>query len=178
MDNIFAIKYFDELESTQETAKELTASGILPWTVIVTKKQVKGHGKDKSAWYSPDGGLYFSVVLPKSSFEDLQTITILAAFIVSKTIKDELGLEPMIKLPNDVLINGKKVCGILTQNVILGNSINSSVIGIGLNTNTKEFPEYLNATSLTLLSGKQIDNDYFLKQILIGLKKQLEIINH
>jgi len=178
MENIFEIKYFDVLESSQETGKELAGSGALPWTVIVAKEQSKGHGKEISKWFSPKGGLYISVILPKSNFEDLQTITILTAFIVSKTIKDEFGLEAMIKLPNDVLINGKKICGILTQNVISGHNISSSVIGIGLNTNIDAFPDDLNATSLSLLLGKQVDNDYLLQKILLGLKKQLEIITH
>lgn len=178
MENIFQIKYFDSLESSQETAKELAGSGALPWTVIQAGEQSKGHGKEVSKWFSPKGGLYFSVVLPKSNFEDLQTITILCAFIVAKTIKDEFGFEAMIKLPNDVLIDGKKICGILTQNVISGHNISSSVIGIGLNTNIKEFPDNLNATSLGILSQKEIDNNYLLQKILSGLKKQLETINH
>ena len=178
MDNIFQIKYFDSLESTQETAKELASSGALPWTVIVAKEQSRGHGKEIAKWFSPKGALYFSVILPKSNFDDLQTITILTAFIISKTIKDEFKIEPMIKLPNDVLVGGKKICGILTQNVISGKNISSSVIGIGLNTNMSDFPENLDATSLSILAGREIDNDYLLQKILLGLKKQLETITH
>ncbi|HNZ83925.1 MAG TPA: biotin--[acetyl-CoA-carboxylase] ligase [Candidatus Pacearchaeota archaeon] len=178
LDNIFQIRYFDSLESTQETAKELAGSGAFPWTVVVAGQQVKGHGKETSRWFSPKGSLYFSVILPKSNFDDLQTITILAAFIISKTIKEEFKIEPMIKLPNDVLIDGKKICGILTQNVISGKNISSSVIGIGLNTNGSGFPEELNAISLKDILGKEVDNDYLLQKILLGLKKQLETITH
>lgn len=167
-----------ELPSTNEKAKALSRKKIAPWTVISAEKQTAGYGKEKVFWFSPQGGLYFSIVLPKSKIEDLQTLTILAAFIVAKTIKENFNLEPFIKLPNDVWINGKKVCGILTESVI-GKEVKSSVIGIGLNTNIDKFPKELEktATSLKIELGKEVDNEKILKEIIQGLKEQLATIS-
>jgi len=172
------IRYFSQLKSTNLKAKELAKIGVKPWTVVVAEKQISGYGKEKASWFSPKGGLYFSIVLPKSKIEDLQTLTILAAFIVAKTIKENFFLEPLIKLPNDVLLNGKKVAGILTENII-GKDVKSSVLGIGLNTNVEKFPKELEktATSLKIELGRKVANVKLVKQIVQGLKEQLKTIS-
>ncbi len=172
------IKYFSNLESTSSKLKELVKKGAEPWTVVVAKEQTAGYGKEKRSWYSPEGGLYFSVVLPKSHIEDLQTLTILAAFIVAKTIKENFNLEPFIKLPNDVHLNQRKVCGILTENII-GQKVEFSIMGIGLDTNIDKFPKDLEniVTSLKIELGREVDNNKILKQIIKGLKEQLKTIS-
>ena len=169
------IKKYKVVSSTNLIAKRLRPE---PWLVILAEKQTVGYGKKSSHWFSPKGGLYFSIVLPKSKIEDLQTLTILAAFIVAKTIKDNFSLEPLIKLPNDVLLNQKKICGILTENII-GKEVKSSVIGIGLNTNIDKFPKELEdeATSLKVELGKEVNNEKILEQIVKGLKQQLKTIS-
>ena len=181
--------YYKTLPSTNQKAKEIAKEKLEPWLVIVTEEQTAGYGRKGAVWHSPSGGLYFSVVLPKSKIEDLQTLTILAAFVVAKVIKDYyppttrskrdiLSFEPLIKLPNDVLLNNKKVCGILTENVI-GKDVRFSVIGIGLNTNIKEFPKELQetATSLKIELGKTVNNSELLQKIVRGLKEQLKTIS-
>jgi len=172
------IKHYKTLESTNLKAKELAKSGVEPWTVIVTEEQSGGYGRKGTDWFSPKGGLYFSIILPKSNIEDLQTLTILAAFICAKVIKENFNLEPFIKLPNDVWVNGKKVAGILTENVV-GKDVKLSVIGIGLNTNIEKFSEDLEniATSLKIELGKKVDNKKTLEQIIEGLKEQLKSIS-
>jgi len=172
------IKRFLKLNSTQETTKEMAKQGAKPWTIVVADIQEAGHGKEKSAWHSPEGGLYFSVILPKSNLDDLQTLTILAAFIVADTLKKNFDIEPMIKLPNDVYINNKKVCGILTQNII-GREVKVSVMGIGINTNIDNIPTEVKniATSIKKEINKNIDNQKLLKEIVSGLKRQLKIIS-
>jgi len=169
---------FKTISSTNQKAKELAQEGAEPWTVIVAEEQKAGYGKEKVSWFSPKGGLYFSIILPKSQIEDLQTLTILAAFIVAKTIKDNFSLEPLIKLPNDVLIKQKKVAGILTENII-GKEIKNSIIGIGLNSNIDEFPRELekSATSLKIELGREVDNEKILGMIIKGLKEQLKTIS-
>ncbi|MDD5098378.1 MAG: biotin--[acetyl-CoA-carboxylase] ligase [Candidatus Pacebacteria bacterium] len=173
------IRHFKSVSSTSDKAKELANAGYIPWTTIVAEEQTDGHGRKGEAWFSPKGGLYFSVILPKNSIDDLQTITILAAFKVAKTIKESFGLEPMIKLPNDVLINDKKFCGILTENIIIGDKVKLSVIGIGINTNIDKFPESLKdiATSVKIEANREIDNQILLNKILEELKNQFNTIN-
>jgi len=172
------IKKYKTLESTNLKAKELAKSGAEPWTVVVAEEQKGGYGRKGADWLSPKGGLYFSIILPKSTIDDLQTLTILAAFICARVIKDNFGLEPFIKLPNDILIAGKKVCGILTENVI-GKDVKMSVMGIGLNTNVEKFPKDLEniATSLKIELGREVGNEKILKQIVEGLKEQLKTIS-
>ena len=169
---------FETLDSTNIKAKELASQGAKPWTVVRAVKQKEGYGKKGSGWFSPEGGLYFSVILPKSSTDDLQAFTILAAYIVAKEIKETFNAEPLIKLPNDVYLNGKKICGILTENII-GSDVKSSVMGIGLNTNTEKFdPELENtATSLKIELKREIDNEALLGQIIEGLRKTLATIS-
>jgi BirA family biotin operon repressor/biotin-[acetyl-CoA-carboxylase] ligase len=167
----FILKEFDELGSTNTKAKELAVEGVNPWTVVVAKKQAAGYGRKGNAWFSPEGGLYFSVILPKSNVEDLQILTILSAFCVANSIKERFGVEPMIKLPNDVHLNDKKICGILTENIICG-QIKSSVIGIGINTNINALAPGLEktASSLKIELGRTIDNKALLGQIIIQLQ--------
>lgn len=173
------IQIFETLGSTNTKAKELAYQGAEPWTVVSAARQEQGYGRKGSGWFSPEGGLYFSVILPKSNIDDLQTLTILAAYVVSKTIKEAFLAEPFIKLPNDVYLNGKKICGILTENVI-GSDVKSSVMGIGLNTNIESFPPELEnaATSLKMeLKLAKIDNEAVLRQIIEGLQKTLATIS-
>lgn len=171
------VKYYKILPSTNLKAKEI-ALEVEPWTVILADEQKTGYGRKKTTWFSSKGGLYFSIILPKSKIEDLQTLTILAAFIVAKVIKEKFRLEPFIKLPNDVWVSGKKICGILTENVI-GKNIKLSVMGIGLNTNIGKFPSGLEniATSLKIELGKEVNNKKILNQITRELQEKLASIN-
>lgn len=172
------IIYYKTLVSTNIEAKKLAKKGAKPWTVAVAEKQSAGYGRKKDKWLSPKGGLYFSIILPRSQIEDLQTLTILAAFIAAKIIKKNFKLEPLIKLPNDVLINGKKVAGILTENII-GKDVKLSIMGIGINTNIEKFSGGLEniATSLKIETKKSVDNKIFLEQIIKELKEQLKTIS-
>lgn len=168
---------FDSLDSTSVKAKELAKKDYKPWTVVVAKSQAKGYGRKGNAWYSPEGGLYFSVILPRVSVTDLQIITILTAFSVANVIKENFGIEPFVKLPNDVYLNGKKVCGMLTENIIL-KGVTSSVIGIGLNTNVDEFSESgANATSLKIETKKEINNSELMEKIVKEIQKTFSLIS-
>lgn len=168
------ILVYEKLASTQEKLKEIIRKReAKPWLVVLAKEQTAGYGKLKRFWYSPRGGLYFSVTLPKSNIEDLELLTFLAAFVIAKIIKEKFFLEPYIKLPNDVYLNGKKVAGILTENVFKGEQIICSIMGIGLNTNIEKFPPELEkiATSLIIEGAKNVKNDKILMEILKGLKE-------
>lgn len=166
------------LKSTQIKAKEILRKKPKPWLVVLAEEQTAGYGRKRRVWFSPRGGLYFSIILPKSKIEDLQTLTNLAAFVVAKVIKENFDLEPFIKLPNDIWIKGKKVAGILTENVV-SKKVKSSIMGIGLNTNIKKFPKDLEntATSLKIELGKEVDNEKILRQIIKGIREQLKVIN-
>ena len=173
--NKMEIKKYQKVTSTNTLAKEID---LQSWQVIWAQEQTAGYGRKNSSWFSPSGGLYFSIILPKSKIEDLQTLTILAAFVIAKLLKKDFGLEAFIKLPNDVYTKGKKIAGILTENVV-SQDVKFSVMGIGLNTNIEKFPKELEntATSLKIELGKKVEDEAILKQITKGLKKQLTTIS-
>jgi len=155
------------LDSTQDEARRL-AKTAKEWTVIVAESQWRGRGKPGRVWYSPVGGLYFSVILkPRKNLPDLLPLTKLAAQAVISVIKRQTGLSAQIKFPNDVLLNGKKICGILTEKV--GEAV---IIGIGLNLNIAQFPPELSATSLWLESKRSWDTAQTLSELLDELKKE------
>ncbi len=160
-----------EVVSTNVEAKKRAGEGAGAWTVVMAERQTGGYGRKGDVWASPEGGLYFSVVLPPSGVKDLQIATILAAFCVASAIKEKFGVEPMIKLPNDVYLGGKKICGILTENIIAG-EVKSSVIGIGVNTNIEKFGAGMDktATSLKIELGQDVDNWALLEQIIEQLR--------
>ncbi len=168
---------FKKLDSTQKKAKEIVQK-MKPWTIILAEEQISGYGRKGNFWYSPRGGLYFSVILPKAKIEDLQIMTILSAFCVAKILKEDFQLEPFIKLPNDIYVRGKKICGILTENLIFGKEIRASIIGIGLNTNIEKFPENLKekSTSLKIELKSEINNNKVLERIVKEMKNIFEKI--
>ena len=169
------LKKYKSVNSTSTIAKEINYE---PWTVIWAEEQISGRGQKKNSWFSPKGGLYFSIILPKSTIEDLQTLTALASFVIAKIIKENFKVEPFIKLPNDIFINQKKVAGILTENIV-GQDVKFSIMGIGLDTNIEKFPKELEniATSLKIETGIQVNNEKILKQIVQEIKNQLKIIS-
>lgn len=151
------------LLSTQDEAKEI-AFHSPEWTVVTAEEQGGGRGKPGSSWFSPPGGLFFSVILkPRKNPSDLSSITQLTA----KAVAAVLPVKTQLKLPNDLLVNGKKICGILTEKT--GEAL---IIGIGLNVNIDSFPPELNATSLKLETGKIWPLDPVLLDILAALKKE------
>lgn len=165
------MKEFEKVSSTQEIAKNLKRAR--PWTVILAKEQTGGYGRKGNFWYSPKGGLYFSLILPRAKIEDLQILTFLSAFCVAKVVFEKLKIKPFIKFPNDLYLSGKKIGGLLMENKISGRgNVLFSVLGIGLNTNIKNFPSELKekATSLFLELGKTVSNQEMLKEILKEIK--------
>jgi len=155
---------FNKIDSTQDEAKR---GSYGERAVIVASEQTKGRGKPGAIWFSPRGGLYFSLILkPKKDVSDLLFITKLAADIVISLLL-EYEIKAEIKLPNDVLVSGRKICGILVEK-----SKDSLIIGVGINVNIKEFPKGLNATSILLLAGKEINIDEVLSKFLETFNKE------
>jgi len=130
------IYYFKSLKSTNLHAKELIQKNIDEGTIVISDIQTKGRGRKNRDWFSPEGGLWFSIILyPNIPIEYAMMITMTASISVVKAINELTGLSPFIKWPNDLLINGKKVCGILTELDAEMDRINHCIVGIGINVN-------------------------------------------
>lgn len=139
--------------------------------MILADRQSKGRGRQNRRWISPEGGIWLSIILkPTIPAKKSLLLNYAAALAVSETITQETGLESRIKLPNDIIINQKKVCGILLDIATKGTSIEYAVIGIGINANVniqKILPyidgNEVNITSLQHeLSGKSVNKQAFL----------------
>ena len=158
------IYYFPELKSTNIMAKEKAlnrAEGIDEGTLIITERQSAGKGRLGRNWFSPAGGIWLSIILyPQLSPTYIPRITLMTAVAVVKAIERCTKIKTQVKWPNDILINGKKVCGILTEMSAELDLINWVVVGIGINVNIdhREFPEDIqeNTISLKEVSGKEI----------------------
>jgi len=148
----------DTAVSTNELAKEMAQKDAREGTVIIAEEQTGGKGRMGRSWYSPDGkGLWFSVILrPPISPSDASKLTLVASVAVAKTIRDYTGLAAGIKWPNDILLNNRKVAGILTEMSAEIDKVNYLVIGIGINVNIDEksiIPE-LRDTMISLSENK------------------------
>ena len=151
------ILYFDSIDSTNTKAQELAEKGYPSGTLVVADKQIAGKGRRGRNWESPSGcGIFMTLMLkPDINPNNASMLTLLSALAVAKALADITGKDAKIKWPNDIVIDGRKVCGILTEMSAQFDYINNIVIGIGINVNNSSFPEEISATasSLRLLSG-------------------------
>lgn len=151
---------FDEIDSTNTKAKELAEQGYPSGTLVVADRQIAGRGRRGRSWDSPAGiGIFMTLLLkPDINPNNASMLTLVTALATAQAISDVTGAEAKIKWPNDIVVNGKKVCGILTEMSAQFDYINHIVIGIGINVHNESFPEEIRetASSLLLESGKRI----------------------
>lgn len=183
--------YFKEVDSTNEFAKSLLKE-VQEWTVVIADVQKRGKGRLGKTWYSPPEGLWFSVILKPNSL--CQLIPLVAGVAVCEAVK-ELGVDARIKWPNDILINGKKVAGILAEfeevqlsgDAFAANPYLASqgiqpivVLGVGINLNISEFPEEIKniATSLLLEKGKPFDKEKVFKLVLKKIEEKYNVLGN
>jgi BirA family biotin operon repressor/biotin-[acetyl-CoA-carboxylase] ligase len=125
---------YDTVSSTNDVAKALALEGAEEGTVIIAETQTRGRGRMRREWFSPEGGLWFSVILkPKTKAKEVTKITLAVGVAIAKALKRQFNLNAEVKWPNDVLANGRKVCGILTESVTYGEAVKIVVVGVGLN---------------------------------------------
>lgn len=149
------IKVFESLPSTNNTAKQMAEEGEREGTVVFAREQAGGKGRLARSFYSPkDLGVWMTVILrPKIKPRQATVFTIMAAVAVNNAIEKLCGIRPKIKWTNDILLNNKKVCGILTEMSIEAEtqSVQHIVIGIGINVNNQSFPPEIAKTAVSLL---------------------------
>lgn len=155
-------------------AKQGEKEGLVIWA----DSQNAGKGRRGRSWDSPAGtNLYFSILLrPKIQPEKAPMLTLVMAYAVAKAVKSCTGLAAQIKWPNDLVLSGKKICGILTEMYLTGTDIDYIVIGTGINVNVTEFSEELcmKATSLYLETGREIYRKVLLEEILSIFREQYQ----
>lgn len=170
------IYIFNEVMSTNTIAKFLSMNGVGNGTVVISEKQTKARGRSGKNWESPLGGVWLSIILnPNVNHSKIPLITLATGVAVENTLK-RIGVKNAeIKWPNDILIHGKKVCGILTEAITSFNTIESVIIGVGIDANIsiENFPEELreNMTTLNDEIGEKVDENLLIKLFLEEFEK-------
>lgn len=174
---------FKEVSSTNTIAKFLSTNNVPDGSVIISEKQTSARGRSGKVWESPLGGVWLSIVLnPHVDYSKLPLITIATGVAVAKTL-EKIGIEnPEIKWPNDIMINGKKVCGILTEAVTKFNTIENVIVGVGIDANLDidEFPEELKIGTTTIEKelGRKSPENLLIKIFLEEFEEICELFNH
>jgi BirA family biotin operon repressor/biotin-[acetyl-CoA-carboxylase] ligase len=166
------IHFMEQVDSTNLHAKRLAEQGFSDGMVIIADEQLKGKGRLGRAWSSPKGkGIWMSIMLkPNINPAQAAKLTLLTACAVNKAILHTCGIDAKIKWPNDIVCNGKKLCGILTEMIAELDEIHYLIVGIGINVNLDkdEFPEELHsiATSIKIEKGEEVSRKELVKSIL------------
>ena len=173
---------FDEVKSTNTVAKFLAMNGAENGTVIISERQTDAKGRSGKAWASPVGGIWLSLIVkPNVDYSKLPMITIGTGVAVAKAIERTGITSAEIKWPNDIIIHDKKVCGILTEAVTTFNTIDSVIIGVGIDANIdiEDFPEELQDGTTTLADelGRKEDENVLIRLFLEEFEKIAETFN-
>lgn len=174
---------YKEVSSTNTVAKFLSMHNVENGAVIISEKQTNAKGRSGKAWESPLGGVWLSIILnPQVDHSKLPLITLSTGVAVAKTL-EKIGVEnPEIKWPNDIMINGKKVCGILTEAVAKFNTIENVIVGVGIdaNLNVEDFPEELQEGTTTLKEelGRKGNENLLIKTFLEEFEKIMNKFNN
>jgi BirA family biotin operon repressor/biotin-[acetyl-CoA-carboxylase] ligase len=170
--------FFETIDSTNTFSKSLSQEKAPHGTVIVADEQTAGRGRLQRNWSSVKGeNLLFSLILyPDFDHEKISLLPFAGALAVSDAIDSITGLSATCKWPNDVLLNGRKVCGMLLESLLENSSLRKVIFGIGVNVNQTEFPDELKdkATSLKIESGGDIDRIRLLHALLEELENRYE----
>ncbi|MBN2255066.1 MAG: biotin--[acetyl-CoA-carboxylase] ligase [Deltaproteobacteria bacterium] len=173
------IHHLRETVSTNTFARELASNGAAEGTLVVSETQTGGKGRLGRTWFSPFGeGIYLSFILrPAVSPAEAPKLTLMTAVALAETLHSGAGLHVSIKWPNDILIGGKKLAGILTEISTEMDAVDYVVIGLGINVNTVSFPSEIreNATSILIETGKEHSRSSLMKDFLKWFEEYYEL---
>jgi len=170
------IKYFETLGSTMDVAFQLGVEGACEGTVVCAESQTKGKGRLGRHWSSPKSkGIYMSVILrPQLTPADVAQLTLLSAVAVCEAIEKQCGVAAKIKWPNDILVDNKKIAGILTELSAEMDRVRFVVIGCGINVNTSLSQLPPKATSIKNETGQKFSRVALVQEILLSLERWVE----
>ncbi len=173
------IRYFEEIDSTNTVAKKLGKEPDSHGILVLSNSQSAGRGRLGRNWDSPqNAGIWMSLILkPSIKINNASMLTLVAALAVNKGLRNITNLNSFIKWPNDIIINGKKVCGILTEMTTTKDTLESIVVGIGINVSNETFQDGIKdkATSLRQEGYKEVNKLQIIDEILICMEYYYEI---
>jgi len=163
---------FETIDSTNSCARVMAGAGAPEGTVVIAELQTSGRGRMGRSWVAnPQENLTFSVVL-RPGMSSLNLLPLLTGIAVADAVREAAGVEPDCKWPNDLLLGGRKFCGILLEGSLRDEALEFAVAGIGINVNQILFPPDLSdrATSLRLICGREFNREELLRTILHHLE--------
>ena len=174
---------FKEVASTNTVAKFLSMHNVANGTVVISEKQTQAKGRSGKSWESPLGGVWLSIILKQNVDQSKFPMITLATGVAVEKKKKKIGVEePEIKWPNDIMINGKKICGILTEAIAKFNTVENVIIGVGIDANldVSQFPKELQAGTTTLKEElkREGNENLLIKIFLEEFEKISELFNH
>lgn len=173
------IEYYEEISSTHLRAKEIAMDQERSGTILLAEIQTGGIGTKGRKWYTGKGkNIAMTIILkPTCSIAKLEGLTVMIAKCMQKAIKDLYGYNLTIKEPNDLMLKGKKIAGILTEINTIGEKINYLLISIGFNVNEDQFSKETEnvATSLKREFKTQFSREEIIKQWIELLEKEIEL---
>lgn len=170
----YNIVYLRETDSTNLRAKEGAAEGMPDRSIFIADRQSHGRGRLGRAWASEEGNIYMSLLLrPEIAPQKASMLTLVMALAVAEGINGAAGVDTQIKWPNDIILNKKKVCGILTEMQADEEKIHHVVIGVGINVNQETFPAEIEkvAASLYQVTGKQHSRKLLLMHVMEAFER-------
>ena len=173
------VVYYDTLGSTNLQAKLDAENGAAQGTLVVADMQTAGRGRRGRSWSSPPGtNIYYTLILkPKIEPDKASMLTPVMGLAVAEGIRRTCGLDAMIKWPNDIVIGGKKVCGMLAEMSVEQDFIHYVVIGVGINVGQQDFPEEIaaTATSLTRECGTKVPRGELIVMVMKAFEEYYDI---
>jgi BirA family biotin operon repressor/biotin-[acetyl-CoA-carboxylase] ligase len=169
------IHYFPEVSSTMDIAREMARKGHSHFSVVIAGRQTSGRGRLRRTWYSDDGGLYFTLILrPNIPLQWCFRVNFAASLALCRTVRRLTGLNAAVKWPNDILIDGKKLSGMLSEMEAEAEMVSFVTVGIGINVNNDPTEYEPNACSLRQLLGKPVSRKEILALFLDELQTYLD----
>jgi len=172
------IHYFSELSSTMDTAKELARKNCPDFTVVIAGRQTSGRGRLNRQWVSDDGGLYFTMVLrPNIPVALSSRMNFLASLTMAQVLREMYQIEAAVKWPNDILVNERKLSGMLSELEAEADRVFFINIGMGINVNNDPTGVEPRATSLKKLMGREISKIKLLARFLDEFEDRLKNVD-
>jgi BirA family biotin operon repressor/biotin-[acetyl-CoA-carboxylase] ligase len=174
-DHDFNILYYPEVSSTMDTAKDLARKYCPDFTVVVAGRQTRGRGRLRRQWLSDDGGLYFTMVLrPEIPVLLSSRVNFLASLTMARVLRELFQIDAAVKWPNDILVDGRKISGMLSELEAETDRVLFINIGMGINVNNDPSGVEPGASSLKKITGREISKIMLLTRFLVEFEKRLK----
>ena len=176
-DGGFNILYYPELPSTMDTAKNLARKNCPDFTVVIAGRQTRGRGRLKRQWLSDDGGLYFTMVLrPDIPVLLSSRVNFLASLTLARVLRELFQIDAAVKWPNDILVAGRKISGMLSELEAESDRVLFINIGMGINVNNDPSVVEPGASSIKKITGREISKKMLLARFLDEFEKHLKTV--